>query len=91
MKGNKTYRHESNPKEKELHDEFIKQYVLKHNGDIDYTTLGRISLPLEGNHQTPVTEITDIEVKIMISTIQWLGSPVGQGFLNSCGFDLKKT
>jgi len=33
----------------------------------------------------------DREVEICASTIQWLGSPVGQHFLNGVGFYLKGT
>jgi hypothetical protein len=38
----------------------------------------------------PADHLTDREKQIVLSTIQWLGSPVGQGFLNDCGFDKEK-
>lgn len=87
MEGFKTYRHDSNPKEKELHDKFIKEYVeSRHNSGVG---LERIALPVD-NKGEPTEFLTDREKQIMISTIQWLGSPVGQGFLNYCGFELKE-
>lgn len=30
------------------------------------------------------------EEDICLNLIQWLGSPVGQSFLNNCGFEIKK-
>lgn len=82
MKGLKTYRHESNPVEKEIHDKFIKNFAK----DI---AMEQISMPTKENGD-PVEYLTDREKEIMITTIQWLGSPVGQGFLAECGFELKK-
>ncbi len=84
MKGFKTHRHDSNPKEKEFHDKFIAEYVTsKHNSGIG---LERIALPTDGRGE-PNEYLTDREKQIMISTIQWLGSPVGTGFLEKCGFE----
>jgi len=81
MEGYKTYRHESNPKEKELHDKFIQNNK--------YIDIERIVFP---QSETFVSEhiLSEREMKIVISTIQWLGSPVGEGFLRSCGFKLKE-
>lgn len=85
MKGLKTYRHNDNPKEKELHDKFIKDFV-EPNGAI---ALEQIAMPIDGNGN-PTEYLTERQAEIMITTIQWLGSPVGQNFLRSCGFELKK-
>ena len=41
MKGNKIYRHESNPLEKEIHDKFIKHCSYNHD------TMERISLQID--------------------------------------------
>lgn len=79
MKGNKTYRHEQNPKEKELHDKFIKEFLKNKN------SMEQISMPLN-ERGNPIECLSKKEKEIMISTIQWLGSPVGQSFLNECGF-----
>jgi len=78
MEGFKTYRHESNPKEKELHDKFIEQHG---NGD-----MSMIIFPPKNGGLSPTEYLTEREEKIVISTIQWLGSPVGQNFLRDCGF-----
>jgi len=83
MKGLKTHRHNSNPLEKEIHDKFIEEFVeTKHGNGI---AMEQIALPVDGRGD-PKEYLTDREKEIMISTIQWLGSPVGQGFLEKCGF-----
>ena len=79
MKGNKAYRHKDNPKEKELHDKFVKEFS-KNGLSMEY-----ISMKLDVNGK-PVGYLTKEEKEIMISTIQWLGSPVGQSFLGRCRF-----
>jgi len=85
MKGFKTYRHEQNPKEKELHDKFIEQCSHNHD-DMDFIVFG-----MDNNKPNyPADRLTDREKQIAISTIQWLGSPVGQSFLKDCGFELKE-
>lgn len=79
MKGLKTYRHASNPQEKVFHDTFIKNY-----GD----GLAQILKPVTSNGY--VNEFcSKEEEETMITTIQWLGSPVGIGFLRDCGFKQK--
>jgi hypothetical protein len=82
MEGLKSYRHISNPQEKVFHDTFIK----------DYNTIlatSQIVKMVDGKGD-PKEYTTDEERNLMVTTIQWLGSPVGQGFLNKCGFELKK-
>lgn len=81
MEGYKTYRHKSNPKEKELHDKFIQTYR--------YLDMERIIFPEEGR-SSPDHILSERDMKIMITTVQWLGSSVGQGFLKKNGFELKK-
>ena len=81
MEGFKTYRHEDNPKEKELHDKFIKEH--------DIMNASRIVYPVDGRGNTDKL-LTEHEYKIMISAIQWLGSHVGQHFLEECGFKLER-
>ena len=82
VKGFKTYRHESNPKEKELHDKFIKEYI-----DCEKWTCP-VDLLIFPSCMLPSDYLSDREKQIVISTIQWLGSPVGQSFLRDCGFSL---
>ena len=38
----------------------------------------------DGGWFEPNDCLTDREEKIVLAVIQWLGTPVGQGFLNSC-------
>jgi hypothetical protein len=84
MKGFKTYRHDSNPKEKELHDKFLKDHIFDKNVDIDLLVFP----PANPSQRYAVDTLSDREKQIMLSTIQWLGSPVGQSFLKDCGFVL---
>tara|TARA_R110000851_G_scaffold47424_2_gene115165 strand:- start:15686 stop:15946 length:261 start_codon:yes stop_codon:yes gene_type:complete len=83
MKGYKNYRHSQNPKEKEFHDKFLKEHNSQYE-DMDLIVFGHGSQSFSPNDY-----LTDREKKIILSTIQWLGSPVGQGFLNECGFIVK--
>ena len=86
MEGNKIYRHESNPKEKELHDKFIAMLNRSEMGD----NLSAIIFGWQNDRQNiPKKWLTEYEESICLNLIQWLGSPVGQGFLRSCGFELK--
>lgn len=84
MKTNKEYRFNDNPKEKELHDKFIEMFK---NSNI---TLSAIIFGWQNDNQTiPNRYLTEDEENICLNIIQWLGSPVGQLFLNECGFTLK--
>jgi len=85
LKGFKTYRHESNPKEKELHDKFLNEHILNNHVPVDL-----LIFPPANKQQTRAMDtLSDREIEIMLSTIQWLGSPVGRSFLYDCGFELK--
>ena len=85
MEGNKTYRHKSNPKEEEFHDMFLKEHIENRDGNLDL-----LVFPPGNDYQTYATDtLSEREKKIMLTTVQWLGSPVGQNFLNKCGFELK--
>jgi len=85
LQGKKTHRHELNPKEKEIHDLFIKRFVKSPNQD----GISRIVNDVNG-HGEPETYLDEHETELVITAIQWLGSHVGQGFLRDCGFELKK-
>jgi hypothetical protein len=82
MKSFKEYRFENNPQEKIFVEQFIKDHEFYN--DIDLIIFGHPS-----NSMTPKDYLSDREKNIVVSTIQWLGSPVGQHFLYSCGFELK--
>lgn len=85
MESNKQYRFKDNPKEKEFHDRFKelfeKDYMAK-------KTLSAIVFGWEeGMRNSPKEYLTEREENICLNIIQWLGSPVGKGFLSSCGFE----
>jgi hypothetical protein len=79
MEGNKVYRHEQNPEEKRFHDEFIRQH-----GDRDMS-----AIVLEPNKTGTAASryLTPEEEGIVISGMQWLGSPLGQCFLRDMGYE----
>lgn len=80
VEGFKVYRHASNPKEEELHDEFVSQMSTR---DMDYIVFGHKNSP---SGSTPDDYLSERERRIVVSTIQWLGSPVGQTFLRRLGY-----
>jgi len=84
IKGKKTHRHEDNPIEKVFHDTFIKRFVTHPNSD----GVARIVNDVDGRGN-PSEHLSVEEIENTITTIQWLGSHVGQGFLRECGFELK--
>jgi hypothetical protein len=83
IEGYKTHRFEKNPIEQKLHDTFIKDNNREGYCDMDLIVFGHPHDSL-----LPRDYLTDKEKKIVISTVQWLGSPVGQEFLSKCGFKL---
>ncbi|MBD3196341.1 MAG: hypothetical protein GF317_14880 [Candidatus Lokiarchaeota archaeon] len=87
MQGFKTYRHEQNPMEKQLHDNFLKEHIeAKYCCDLSLL----IFPPANSNQTHAVDHLSEREKRIILSTIQWLGSPVGQGFLRENGIELTK-
>lgn len=86
MESFKTYRHKSNPKEKELHDKFLEEHISDKNCSIDLL----IFEPANDAQTYAVDSLSEREKRIMLGTIQWLGSPVGRYFLGSCGYKLEK-
>lgn len=84
METKKAYRLADNPKEKELHDKFKKEF------ERDNLKLSAIVFGWGNNNQSyPKDWLSEREEDICLSLIQWLGSHVGQSFLDSCGFTLK--
>jgi len=88
MKSNKEYRFKDNRKEEEFHDKFKKMF------DISSFTRNSLSAIIFGwknsSQNYPNQHLTEKEEDISLNLIQWLGSPVGQEFLESCGFVPKK-
>jgi len=83
MGGFKTYRHTQNPKEEEFHDKFIEWYLSPGSGNVDL-----LVFPPEDDHQTyAVDTLTDREKRIVITMIQWMGTPLGQSLMRECGFE----
>ena len=84
MESNKEYRFKDNPKEQEFHDKFKEMF------EISSTTRNSLSAIIFGwkdaSQNYPQQDLTTKEEDICLNLIQWLGSPVGQGFLESCGF-----
>lgn len=81
IKSLKPYRFKDNPKEEELFNKFVYLY----SKSADLSVFGQ----KVGTFNTPQDYLTNRELEIVASTIQWLGSPLGQGFLNECGFKLE--
>ena len=71
MEGYKTYRHHSNPLEKTIHDEFVKQFDIPDVESIVFTPESNDGLSAR-------------EMKLIITAIQWTGSPVGNKFMLDC-------
>jgi hypothetical protein len=82
MKSNKEYRFKDNPKEQEFHDKFIDMFKYDRSAN---NTLSAIVFGWENDKES----LSEREEDICLNIIQWLGSPVGQSFLYSCGFELK--
>jgi len=82
MEGFKTYRHKDNPTEKELHDKFIEWYVNEHSN------MDLLVFPPANNQQTRAEDtLSDREKRIVITMVQWMGTPLGQSLLRECGFE----
>jgi hypothetical protein len=80
MKSYKEYRFKNNPQEKLFVEEFIENHTF-FDEEMDLIVFGEKSESME-----PRDYLSDRERDIVLSTIQWLGSPVGQEFLDKCGF-----
>jgi len=82
----KSYRWETNPKEKEFHDKFLKEHINNKHLTVDLL----VFKPANEQQSHAVDTLSEREKNIMLSTIQWLGSTVGTYFLESCGFVKKE-
>lgn len=84
MKSNKEYRFEDNPEEKLFHDKFIETFGKDNSSRV---TLSAMIFGWENNRQTyPKKWLNQEQENICLNLIQWLDSPVGQGFLADCGY-----
>jgi len=82
LTGFKVHRHGTNPKEKELHDKFIEWYA-ENDGNMDL-----LVFPPANNQQTKAIDtLSDREKRIVITMVQWMGTPLGQSLLRECGFE----
>lgn len=76
MKPLKEYRFKDNPLEKKFYDRISK---------VKDITLSRLSTgTIDGS--TPKKFLNEEELELVKGTIQWLGTPVGIGFLREMGF-----
>ncbi len=75
-KGMSQHRFAQNPLEKKFAEAWNKQNTLNRIGSnlLDYM--------LAENPNDPRGEVTDRDMVVAATVVQWLGSPVGQGFLN---------
>lgn len=84
MKGDKEYRFKDNPEEKLFHDKFIEKFGQ------DYMGTRALSMVVTGIDERypyyPEKHLSVEEENMCLNLIQWLGSPVGNGFLRDCGY-----
>ena len=62
-----------------LEVKYVKEFEKQFSKDsmVDLIVFGQ----KEGASMEPSQYLTEREMKIVLSTIQWLGTPVGQGFI----------
>lgn len=70
--GKSTHRLSSNPMEKAFHDAWLEENTNLHCGILLGQLLGEENRP---------AEVSDRDALVAATVIQWLGSPVGSGFL----------
>jgi hypothetical protein len=69
ISGYNTHRHLNNPVEKQLHDNFLEHI---NSNNINEIIFG----------QGSIEQLTEREMRIAVSAIQWIGSPIGRGLYN---------
>lgn len=81
LTGFKTYRYESNPCEKAI-AEYWKNYVLdQYKFSPGSCFLERICSRVSSDDKRVVEYLSDKEIKIVSTFVQWLGSPIGKRFV----------
>jgi len=86
LQGFNARRNIENPTEKLLHDSFISEFV---ESKLSYNAVDKIVYGTD-EYGNPRDYLSDHEKQIVISTIQWLGSHVGECFLDRCGYKMDK-
>jgi len=80
----KPYRLSENPMELKHLEVFNTKFDSKYSpNQMDYLVFGQ-------NGSSPKDFLSDREKQIVYSTLQWLGSHVGQCYLQECGYELTK-
>lgn len=88
MESNKQYRFKDNPKEYEFYQKF-KEMFDSNNGEVNLSAI--VFGWANSSQDYPKRYLSEDEINICITLIQWLGSHVGQCFLESCGFEQKQS
>jgi len=73
------HRFKDNPKEEEFYNKFTERIEIK---ALSHIIFGSKTF----NYFEPDQLLTEREYVLCRRTIQWLGSPVGRGFLRDCGY-----
>jgi len=68
----------------DLERKFVAEFNRDHYSDHERAIL--IYGSKETDTRRPNQYLTEDEEKLIMTIIQWLGTPVGQSFLNKCGF-----
>lgn len=79
------HRFVNNPKEKEIHDKFKRQILKNKYSLLDKLVFGS----RDEAQQIPNAYLSNREKQIALTVVQWLGSPIGEMFLDTCGYELK--
>jgi|GEM_PF-3070996 len=79
--GFKANRHKTNPLERELHNQFKAQFLPDVKKIIYRETPDKF---------ISATEVNDHQKRIILTIVQWFGTPIGQNFYNQVQADLKK-
>ena len=82
-KGLSTYRFRDNPEERRFAEAW---QATNDNG----RTLDYLLDPRNGEHLGSPLPVGDREREVAATIVQWLGSPVGQGFLRDLGYERAK-
>ena len=84
MKSSRKHRFKEHPKEKYFHDKF--KIVFEQSYEAKKILSGIIYGWKDSEQTVPNNLLTENEENVCLNMITWLGSPVGQEFLHSCGF-----
>lgn len=86
-KGLSQHRFKDNPLEKKFAEKWEEINTCRFSGKLD--GLGTLDYLLAEDNNRPRGEVTDRDRLVAATIVQWLGSPVGKGFLRDViGVDL---